>query len=137
MGGNGVRYPSAADFAAQLAARGLDGAQFECAAVISKLHVAKGQRASTVMYPLAEAAFLEALHSGIRYLVLDSEKWLVPFYQDLGYRIHGKLEASAGRFRSRLASCEETVVLILDLHDEDNLRKVRSPFLKFLEDRKW
>jgi hypothetical protein len=142
VGSMSVKYPWQDGFGECLR-EWVDAAELEDAAVAGKLHVARGQRASTMAYQLAEASFLEALHSGIRYLVQCSEKWLVPFYQRLGYQVHEKREvrsscsgSSSVDVRSRLAPRDETMVLVLDLHDEENLSNVQSPFLKFLEDWK-
>jgi hypothetical protein len=139
VGSMSVKYPWQDGFAECLE-KWVDTAEFEDTAVAGKLCVARGQRASTMAYQLAEASFLEALHSGIRYLVQCSEKWLVPFYLRLGYQVYEKREVpsaclppSSGDLRSRLAPRDETIVLVLDLHDEENLSKVKSPFLKYLE----
>jgi hypothetical protein len=142
VGSMSVKFPWHEDFEECLE-EWVDAGEFEDAAVAGKLRVDKGQRASTMAYQLAEASFLEALNSGIRYLVQCSEKWLVPFYQRLGYGVHGKRKVlstcsltSSGRVHSRLGPRDETIVLVLDLHAEENLIKTQSPFLKFVEDWK-
>jgi hypothetical protein len=86
-------------------------------AVVSKLCVAKGHRASTSAYPLATACIRDALKAGIRHLRLEAEPWLVSFYLRLGFR-----------YCSQLANA--TRILVLDLQDEQNLHKLGSQFLK-------
>ena len=86
-------------------------------AVVSKLCVTKGHRASTSAYPLAAACIRDALKAGIRHLQLEAEPWLVSFYLRLGFRYCSKL-ANATR------------ILVLDLQDEQNLHKLGSLIFK-------
>lgn len=103
--------------------RGINPAEFENAVVTSKLAVAADFRGGSVALRLGAATYADCLRDGIRFGFLDCDRSLVPFYERKGYRVFGKVEYE-------YPEVGEAVVMVMDLHDEEHLRRVRSPLLK-------
>jgi GNAT superfamily N-acetyltransferase len=102
---------------------GIHGGDFEDASVTSKLAVALSHRGTTVAYRLASAALVYGLNNGVRFNIIRCEPHLVPFYERLGFKVKHRIS-------HLYAEWGEGVVMVLDLHDEQHLRQVGSPFLK-------
>jgi hypothetical protein len=102
---------------------GVNSADFQEASVTSKLIVARSHRSSTLAFRLAAATYSDGLAAGVRFNLIDCDRALVPFYERLGYRAHGSV-------RYRFPEVGEGVVMILDVQNETNFRRVGSPFLK-------
>jgi hypothetical protein len=82
---------------------------------------------SSLSVGLANAIFRWGRSSMIRWNFLDSNDYLVHYYQRLGYREH--------RGWIRHPTVGRVYSMVLDLHDEAYLRSIRSPFMQVLDGR--
>jgi len=99
---------------------GIDPNEFNNVAITAKLVVAADYRGRSVAFRLVTAALADALNHGICFNFIGCERSLVGFYERLGYKVYGQI-------RYRYPESGSGVVMVLNLHDKDHLRRVRSP----------
>jgi GNAT superfamily N-acetyltransferase len=100
---------------------GIDPSEFANASATFRLAVAPKHRGTTTAIRLAIATFVDGLRDGIQSNIIDTRPVLVPFYEKLGYEVHGHF------VDPQYGPC---ALMVLDIHDEVHLRRVGSPFLK-------
>jgi hypothetical protein len=93
--------------------------------ITTKLMVAEPWRCTRLPMLMARATYEHALSQGIERDYIDCNDHLVSFFKRLGYRPH------LGRIVHRDYGAVNSMVL--QLTDEAHLRKLRSPFLKSLQ----
>jgi hypothetical protein len=101
-----------------------DGVQLTRTSIVTKLVVVQALRGSSLAYRLASEAYRTGLRDGMLHNFIDVFPQRIPFFERLGYRVHvpAAVHAEFG----------EVVVMRLDMRDEAHLRRVGSPFLRYL-----
>jgi hypothetical protein len=92
--------------------------------ITTKMLVAHDHRHTTLAYRLAVAAYRRALHDGILSDFIDVYPARRAFFERMGYRV-----VRPQVFHSEFG---EVAVMRVDTRDEHHLRKVGSPFLRYL-----
>jgi hypothetical protein len=92
--------------------------------ITTKLLVAAPYRSTALAYRLAVATYRTALRDGILFDFIDVYPERAPFFERLGYRIHipEVVHSEYGK----------VIVMKLAVRDSDHLRRVGSPFLRYL-----
>lgn len=92
--------------------------------ITTKLLVAPSYRSTALAYRLAVATYRMALRDGILFDFIDVYPDRVPFFERLGYRVHipEVVHEEYGR----------VIVMKIAVRDSAHLRRVGSPFLRYL-----
>lgn len=98
----------------------------EQVSISGRLMVRPEYRAGRAAFALAAATYSRALGDGIHHNLIDCNPPVEPFFRRLGYRVFRKpvMHPSYG----------PVAVLVLDLFDREHLARVRSPFLRILDE---
>ena len=98
----------------------------ERVSISGRLMVLPEYRSRRAAFALAAATYARALEDGIHHNLIDCNPPVEPFFRRLGYRIF--------RRPVKHPSYGPVAVLVLDLFDREHLARVRSPFLRLLDE---
>lgn len=101
-----------------------EGTTVENTSIVTRMMIAKELRRHTLAVRLCLAVYQHSLERGIRYNFIDCNDHLVEFFTSFGFK-----EYMGTAVHKEYGSVHP---LKLDLHDEETLRRLNSPFLKLL-----